>query len=913
MDDLSNWIVYSYGNIDILWRTFNALSMICASDSTYFTSVSKFALTVGGLWAACRAIFKGNIGIFATQWFFPTFFLFVFMFVPKTTVWLKDEVANQQYKIDNIPAGIAIITSISTSLSHALAERIETYFRVASPVNQLSDFPPGQTSIMFGAKAVGKIKEIQIQNPNTLNNTKEFLRQCFLKPYIIGDLQGKKSLALESENILQFIEENMPNNFGIYYKSPNGTDRVVFKLCKDALSLIKTSIALEANDGLIGKFGVAIGMQNNTHIAERLKAITGDTLSFLRADQQDLNAWMQQAMLLNANREALDDWREKLSMNRLYPELISMHATRGMFQQSFSYLVGGKMAEDFLSITQSVAFSLIISCMVVVLPLTCLVGGFKFFQFWCNFTIWVSSWPIFYSLVHCLGMLSLSGKVSVFGGNGMSILSQGSYSEFALNTYATYQMLGCLVPPLSWAFFKACSYGMSMIAGQFSPLSVASSVAAGIADNNLSMDNVSIGNRTISQQNLAPSLMMGEGIIDDGGMRVTTTDDGRQFITESVDTLSTNFRASDLLQSSLSDQYAATSSRLNSLSSKDSMLRTMSGQQALELASRLTAEEARSIGISEQEQMQFKDAVSIDSAMNDNIIMRNNKETSTSNDASVGFNAFGFGGANARVSASNNTSNSSEEVLAKKQAISNMLEKTKSALQEGRFNSSNSDTQSLARTLSQNYQEQESIGREISDAISAQDQLSRSRQYVAQNAATIDRNMNEPVLNAIIDSHIPGVSSKEQAARWARTHIHEAASIANSVMPVDNIVLESGRHLSGISSDVKNIPMRSEQHLKAEYQVQTGKIEASADKINNKQEIAYQSVEERLNNNLSNSEKENYNNLNNTAQIVDQKGKKIEDQYNNTVDSTLVRAGGEIANNINNTRAPDIQTQKEPK
>lgn len=897
MEDLNSWVVYSFGSIDVLWRTFNAISMICASDSTYFTSVSKFALTVGGLWAACRAIFKGNIGIFATQWFFPTFFLFVLMFVPKTTVWLKDEVANQQYKVDNIPAGIAIITSVSTSLSHALAERIETYFRVADPVNSASDFPPGQSSIMFGAKAIGKIKEIQIQNPNTLNNTKEFLRQCFQKPYIIGDLQGKKSLALASENILQFIEGNMPNNFGIYYKGPNGTDKAVFKLCKEALPLIKASIALETNDGLIGKFGVAIGMQNNRDIATRLKAITADTLSFLRADQQDLNEWMQQAMLLNANREALDDWREKLSMNRLYPELISMHATRGMFQQSFSYLVGGKMAEDFLSIMQGVAFSLIISCMVVVLPLTCLVGGFKFFQFWCNFTIWVSSWPIFYSIVHCLGMLSLSGKVSVFGGNGISILSQGSYSEYALNTYATYQMLGCLVPPLSWALFKACSHGMSILAGQFSPLSVASSVAAGIADNNLSMDNVSIGNRTISQQNLAPSLMMGDGIIDDGGMRVTTTDDGRQFITESVDTLSTNFRASDLLQSSLSDQYAATSSRLNSLSSKDSMLRTMSGQQALELASRLTAEEARSIGISEQEQMQFKDAISIDNAVNDNTSTRSSKDVSSGNKASVGFNALSLVGASAEVSASNNTSNSSEEILAKRQAVNNVLEKTKSALQEGRFNSSNSDTQSLARTLSQNYQEQESIGREISDAISAQDQLSRSRQYVAQNAATIDRNMNEPVLNAIIDRHIPGVSSKEQAARWARTHIHEAASIANSVMPIDNLALERGRHLSGISSDVKNIPMRSEQNLKDEYHTQQGKIEGAADKINNKQEIAYQSVEARLNNNLSNSEKENYNNLNDTAHLVEQKGKKIEDKYEDTSDSTVKRMLDEMGKN----------------
>ncbi|KHO02210.1 hypothetical protein [Rickettsia felis] len=79
--------------------------------------------------------------------------------------------------------------------------------------------------------------------------------------------------------------------------------------------------------------------------------------------------------------------------------------------------------------------------------------------------------------------------------------------------------------------------------------------------------------------------------------------------------------------------------------------------------------------------------------------------------------------------------------------------------------------------------------------------------------------------------------------------------------------------------------------------MQTGKIEASADKINNKQELAYQSVETRLNNNLSNSVKESYNNLNNTAQLVEQKGKKIEDQYEDTSDSTVKRTLDEIGKN----------------
>nr|WP_045914754.1 hypothetical protein [Orientia tsutsugamushi] len=47
-----------------------------------------------------------------------------------------------------------------------------------------------KTGIMFGAKAVAKIRDVQIHDPVTLTNTKEFLIQCFMKPYIIGNILG---------------------------------------------------------------------------------------------------------------------------------------------------------------------------------------------------------------------------------------------------------------------------------------------------------------------------------------------------------------------------------------------------------------------------------------------------------------------------------------------------------------------------------------------------------------------------------------------------------------------------------------------------------------------------------------------------------------------------------------------------
>ncbi|WP_371218393.1 conjugal transfer protein TraG N-terminal domain-containing protein [Orientia tsutsugamushi] len=117
-----------------------------------------------------------------------------------------------------------------------------------------------KTGIMFGAKAVAKIRDVQIQDPVTLTNTKEFLRQCFMKPYIIGNILGKKAAAQQTNDIIGFIEQNIPNNFGIYYREPSNLG-ISFKTCRQATPLIKAAIHKELNEGLLTKFAAAIGVQ----------------------------------------------------------------------------------------------------------------------------------------------------------------------------------------------------------------------------------------------------------------------------------------------------------------------------------------------------------------------------------------------------------------------------------------------------------------------------------------------------------------------------------------------------------------------------------------------------------------------------------------------------------------------------
>ncbi|BAG39863.1 putative conjugative transfer protein TraG [Orientia tsutsugamushi str. Ikeda] len=104
-----DYVIYTFGGGDLLWHVFNGIGIVFASNSEYFTPVGHLALTIGGIWAATRAIFRGNIGIFAMEWFFPSIFIFTLLFAPKATVWLKDEVSmSAPVKVDNIPCMIKI-------------------------------------------------------------------------------------------------------------------------------------------------------------------------------------------------------------------------------------------------------------------------------------------------------------------------------------------------------------------------------------------------------------------------------------------------------------------------------------------------------------------------------------------------------------------------------------------------------------------------------------------------------------------------------------------------------------------------------------------------------------------------------------------------------------------------------------
>ncbi|WP_371218717.1 conjugal transfer protein TraG N-terminal domain-containing protein [Orientia tsutsugamushi] len=874
-----DYVIYTFGGGDLLWHVFNGIGRVFASNSEYFTPVGHLALTIGGIWAATRAIFRGNIGIFAMEWFFPSIFIFTLLFAPKATVWLKDEVSmSAQVKVDNIPIGIAMFASLSSQTSYFVSKMLENHLLPA-----YEGLSSRKTGIMFGAKAVAKIRDVQIHDPVTLTNTKEFLRQCFMKPYIIGNILGKKAAAQQTNDIIGFIEQNIPNNFGIYYREPSNLG-ISFKTCRQATPLIKAAIHKELNEGLLTNFAAAIGVQSDqSHmLSQRLKVMTGDTLKYLQREQQDIHEWMKQAMLLNANRESYDDWREKFSLSRIYPNLVSMHAIRGLFQQSFSYLVAGEMAAHMMPILQSVFFALVVSMIFIVFPMGLLPGGYNILKTWILLIIWVSSWPVFFTIIHCLGMISLSSKSGAFGSDyGLNMLSQGSFAEMILYSYATFQMLASSIPMLSWAVIKACAHATANLASQFSPIQVASSLGSNIVDNNLSMDNYSIGNRTISQQNLAPSLDMTDSIINYGSHKIITGNNGEQFVIQTVHSLETNFRSSALLQTGYQNQFVSSQSRLNSLTQKEANLISTGNSIAMEIAEKLTHDEIRSIGLTESEYQALQDVGSSSIATTE-YTGSSDRKTSATNVEVGAWKFFVKGVVSGGKAKEENQGNSVNQ----QQSHSEALSKIQSAVKEGKFSTTNSDVRSLSENLNANLSEQQSIGQEIAKTKQEMEQLSYSMNYVSQNSITIDRNINELVLNAIIDQN-PEISSKEQAARWAKDHSAEAEKIAFEVAQINNEIPKD------LNNHINDSNFSTKEDLQNTFEKNVEQLQAEASNIHNNSNVVHvQNIEQTF------SDNEKVKTLDKIPDNIKTEAQKIQKKFSDTTDSTVLMAGNQALENL---------------
>ena len=138
----------------------------------------------------------------------------------------------------------------------------------------------------------------------------------------------------------------------------------------------------------------------------------------------------------------------------------------------------------------------------------------------------------------------------------------------------------------------------------------------------------------------------------------------------------------------------------------------------------------------------------------------------------------------------------------------------------------------LNKSFSSNLSKQEQIGHEKAKTQQDIDSLTKQLSWIESNSGTINRNANDQVIKEVMHQH-PELRSKEQAARWMRTHAEEADSIARPIISNFN-PFDSTQNRSAVQSierstpKVKTMTINSAEGLEQNYKEQSQKVQDQA-------------------------------------------------------------------------------------
>lgn len=550
--------IYVYGGGEILWTVFNGIALLFKSGNPYFTSASKLTLAIGVMYVAAQAIPKASIPLFFKSWFLPTFLLTALFYGPKTEVHIIDK-ANADFayaKVDHIPFGIAAVASLSTHISEYLTESVETLFGV-DDAEKFTKVGP-----MFGARLIQAANQLTIKDPLMKENLKDFIRQCFAWPYIFSNIAPGKKAALESQNILGFVTANPHPLLGVYWRDPDGSS--AFMNCVTTAAKVREVIGVEVTKGAASLAQKMFGSELSPERATtRLNQYFGGAWGKLATGSRESAALIQQELMLNSYREAIQDKRDELRLGRSEMEMAHLNAARGIAHQDSSFLVKAVMAGTLVPVFHTIIFSLAMIYFSVMAPMTFLPQGTMLLVHWVKVMMYLATWPVLFAILNCIGQMfaakAMATKVIGYG-EGLTILTQSGLGDVAHSAHMAVIGMQLSVPFLAWTLLWGGGYAFSQLATSLtqSPDSFASKTGSEMVDGNVSFDTQSLHNRSIAngqiaQQQMGPSLNYGTRI-DDGKMATLYGQGGQVTMQEHQTNLGTNVSQNDAFSTMLGMQ-----------------------------------------------------------------------------------------------------------------------------------------------------------------------------------------------------------------------------------------------------------------------------------------------------------------------------------------------------------------------
>lgn len=497
------WEIYAYQNSESLFGIFNAAAAIHAS-SDYLAAVAAVAFC--GFVAALIAYAFAPEKLQGWKWLATVVLVFSILIVPKVTVGIVDKTGGAPVKVvANVPFGIAMLGSLTSTIGHTLTGLFETAFQVIPGQGALpSELAYEKNGLMFGNRLIRETGNVVFQDPNFRTDLINFIHNCTMYDLIDGTISP--STFSSSGDVWPLMATPNPARFSTITASGSGVD---VGTCPDVyanlngripaqISLIQGRLAFQLNPTLPGAAAAA--------------AIAGQIQqAYLKNSIADASATAADLIRQNAVLNAINDTSNIIGQKVNDPAamVLAVGRAQAVAQQNASWLNYGKVAEQALPVFRNVIEAVTYALFPLLVLLLLLTSGRETmlaFKGYAAILIWIQLWPPLYAVLNYMASIYASYDLAAAAdlGAGVKALSLQTASTIysrAISGEAVVGYLAISIPFIAWAALKRMENFGTALVGGLSGLQGVLSGSTGAA----ATGNVNVGNVAMDQTQLAPN------------------------------------------------------------------------------------------------------------------------------------------------------------------------------------------------------------------------------------------------------------------------------------------------------------------------------------------------------------------------------------------------------------------------
>jgi conjugal transfer mating pair stabilization protein TraG len=171
--------IYSYGGGEVLFKVFNGIAMLF--NSGMMTYILKALTALAITWAAIEGI-KQNSFKPSMHWLIKYSIITSMLINPTSSVSIYDVVTGSRYKVDNIPIGLSIPSSLFSTLGYGITVTFDQAFSNIESNKQSLDYTKYGSN--FGAGLISQVRNFKIQDAVFRENIERFIDDCIQYFYV---------------------------------------------------------------------------------------------------------------------------------------------------------------------------------------------------------------------------------------------------------------------------------------------------------------------------------------------------------------------------------------------------------------------------------------------------------------------------------------------------------------------------------------------------------------------------------------------------------------------------------------------------------------------------------------------------------------------------------------------------------